>query len=746
MGNLKNAYALLIGVGNDIPVTVRDAKAIYNILADETIAGYLPENIYLLTDEKATRPGILNAFDTLIEKADENASVMLYYSGHGGSYSDNTFLKKENWKPEEENKKYFHLCPYDYDPVNYENTWVKAEEVKEKLSKLRSRRLIFFLDCCHAAGITKDGPEIMSQTKAPQLSQADGLAQHLDDGRGMSIISSCREDQLSYIMEGDSNSLYTKCMIEVLRGKGKTNFDDPYIRISEVVQYIFKKVPEGNPNQNPYANLQIYDDFILSYIPEALRRKARSDGESDTLRKDARDVEKELVTKFRENDNANSVVLFVHSFSGQGSDTFADIPNFLMEDDRMDGWDMFPVGYSENITPEMGKTVWASLTDIKRNSGYLTTSLKNKYAKYKRIAIVAHSLGGLVAQEAILSLTPEELNKISHLILFGTPSGGLSEKTIQNLNQNILEDFSEEGSYIKSLRMRWAQRFSSSYPFYFRTVAATKDNFIPVSSSLEPFDAEYRAFVEGDHFSMVAVQEKNNDSYCLIVNPLTENKFFNQFSSPEEINIAMGEYEEVIKTLLPKLENLDNKGLERLIFALEGADRGEEALQIVQNHPLAKDNSNLMGVIGGRYKRKYLNSYSAVDAQNSLDYYSKGMAIAEGKNDFKQIYYLAINLAFLSIFFKEDDIAMTSYAQQALEATKNDPFNSLWKLATVGEANIYLGNFEEARKQYEAAAKMGGIREKISIYNNAYNAYASLMHLNNTEDNFTKFLKTNFLS
>ena len=79
---------------------------------------------------------------------------------------------------------------------------------------------------------------------------ADGLAQNLDTGRGMSILSSCRADQKSYIMEGDSNSLYTKCMLEVLQGHDKKDFDDPFVRISEVVRYIFRKVPEIHPDQN----------------------------------------------------------------------------------------------------------------------------------------------------------------------------------------------------------------------------------------------------------------------------------------------------------------------------------------------------------------------------------------------------------------------------------------------------------------------------------------------------------------
>jgi pimeloyl-ACP methyl ester carboxylesterase len=745
MGNLKNAYAIIIGVGNDLPVTVKDATAIYNILADENLAGYPPENITLLTDEKATRKGILNAFDALIETVDGDSSVLLYYSGHGGTYSDNTFLKKENWKPEEENQKYFHLCPYDYDPVNYKTTWVKAEEVKERISKIKSRRLIFFLDCCHAAGMTKNATTAISESKNQKLSQADGLAQKLDDGRGMSIVSSCREDQLSYILEGDSNSLYTKCMIEVLKGKNKTDLTDPYVRISEVVQYIFKKVPEENPDQNPYANLQIYDDFILSYVPGIAENKTNKELKR-TLGNKSKTVNKELVTKFRETERANSVVLFVHGFSGEATATFAEIPSYLMEDSKMDGWDLFPVGYSDNIVPEMGKNVWASTADIQRNSDYLVTSIRHKYGKYKRIAIVAHGLGGIVAERAILDLAPQERQRLSHLILFGTPSNGLSEKGLENLCQNNLRELSENSDYIQSMRKRWQECFPSGYPFFFRAVAATKDNFVPVASSLEPFAKEYRAMVEGDHFSMVHVEDKDNDSYGLIVNSLTDNVFYNHFSASEEINIALGEYDEVIKKLLPNSETLDSKGLEQLIFALEGADRAEEAMEILDGHPQAKENSNLLGIIGGRYKRKYLNTFSAEDGANSFKYYAEGLKIAEDRGDKKQIYYLAINLAFLSILMKQDDMAMTDYATKALEAAKKDPFNSLWKLATVAEANLYLGELHKAKEYYEKAAQMCGIREKISIYTNAYNAYTCLMQTDSPEDDFIKFLKTNFLS
>src|SRR5690606_6173306 len=174
--------------------------ALYKILSHKEEGSYYKKNIKIITRKKATREGILKALDDLLANTDEKSSVLLYYSGHGGMYSDNTFIKDEALKkPEEENQKYFHLCPHDYDPVNYENTWIKAEEIKNKIQQLKSQRLIFFLDCCHAAGMTAG---VSGLSPRPKHTNADGLAQNLDDGRGMTIVSACRAEQLSVILEG----------------------------------------------------------------------------------------------------------------------------------------------------------------------------------------------------------------------------------------------------------------------------------------------------------------------------------------------------------------------------------------------------------------------------------------------------------------------------------------------------------------------------------------------------------------
>lgn len=746
MAKLKNAHALLIGVGSkDLPETVADAKALYKILGDKEHGCYYRKNIKIITKKKATRNGILKAFDDLLESTDENSSVLLYYSGHGGMYSDNTFIKDEALKkPEDENQKYFHLCPFDYDPENYKTTWIQAEEVKQKIAQLKSRRLIFFLDCCHAAGMTAGFSGLSAQQ--PRHTNADGLAQNLDDGRGMTIVSACRAEQLSVILEGEENSLFTKCMIEVLRGDTKAENDDAFVRIFDVVQYIFKKVPEIYPDQTPYANLQIFEDFVVSFAPKLMDNNIVDD-EIETLVNDIKTIKKEPVTKFRETENFNSAILFVHGFSGDAENTFAEAPKLLMANEEINGWDMFPLGYSGNVVPEMGKNIWACASDIKRNSDYLLTSIKNKFSRYKRIAIVAHDLGGIVAQQALLQLEKKDLDRISHVLLFGTPSNGLPEIALKNFFTygNDEKELKESSPYIQTLRNKWNTIFKENYPFAFKTIAATKDEFVPMSSSLDPFPKKYQEVIEGNHFSIVQITNVENDGYRAILNTLTNQGFLNKFSNKEEINIAMGEYNAVINSLLPKLKELDGKGLEQLVYALEAAGREEVAMKILKEHPTAKDNSNLLGIMGGRYKRQYLKTFSAADLLMAFKHYNDGLNISTEKKDYSQLYYHAINLAFLSLM-KGERVEMAAFADQAQLATEKDPFPSLWKFATIAEAFLYKGNFENSKENYEKAAAMAGLREKISIHSNAYNAYVSLMQTDNPEDPFIKFLKLNFLT
>ena len=753
MKDLDKAYAILIGVGdncfepkNDLPASARDAEAIHRLLSNKKLAGYKKENITLLINQDATRDKILAAFDKLIKKIDEDSSVVLYYSGHGGTYTDNDIIQLEQkgqpLKSDEENESHYYLVPNNFSVKDFRTTWILASEFKEKIQSLKTRRLILFLDCCHAEGMTKAGPEINSNELKNRLRNPVGLVQRIDDGAGMSIISSCRAEELSWIIPEDAeNSLFTDCLLEVLQGQHKESFDEPYIRMTDVINHLMRKVPEIKSIQRPFVNLQMYDNFILSRLPDVAMRKVRTS--SHETPGTGKSVAKELVTNFRDEDSTNAVI-FVHGFSGEASDTFGNIPQYIIEDPKMKGWDMFPLGYSENVKPSMGKGIWASVEDITRISDNLSSAIEHKFKKYKRIAIVGHSLGGLVVQRALLDLAEQDLGRISHVILFGCPSAGIDPSVgTKGIYKRLKELFSDQ-PFIKKLRKDWDTQFGATMPFKFKVVAGTDDDDIPVSSSLKVFDEENRVTVSGKHFSMVQPADIKHDGYQLIVSTLTNTTFLNEYTNEEDINNLLGDYDAVIKKLLPTKDTLSDKGLKQLLFALEGMDRNDEVMEILNNHPESKENTDLLGMLAGRHKRNYLYNVSDESGKLATEYYDKGLKISTEKKNTGQIYYHGINRAFMSLVYEGERSEMQEYAKTALEAAQADPFESLWKHSTLAEAYMYLADFKKSKKYYALAAEKAGIREKISIHTNAYTAYSNLM--NTEDDGFIKFLKASFLS
>ena len=746
MEDFNNSFALLIGASSEgEEYMAADAKAIRDVLLDKRYAGYPKENIILLIDDQANRKNILEAFDTIAKKLNKDSNVILYYSGHGEEAYD-----------EDKNEFWYYLKLAGITNENQATHRVLDTELKEKINALIADRIIFFFDCCHAQGLTKgQGILDVSEKLEDRIETAhsgakinpEGLLQNLDDEEGMAIISACKDEQRSYKINGEPNSIFTTCLLEVLRGEHQSAFIDPFIRLTDVIEYVLETVPkkalaEGQ-NQKPFVNIQFDYNFELSKAPkEKIITQETVYAQLTTSKvKDRKNIKK----VFHESPNANNAIIFVHGFSGQAWKTFGKIPDFLSEDERMEGWDMFPFGFSENVDPKLGKEVFASISDIDRISENLSAAIKYKFGKYKRIAIIAHSLGGLVAQRSILNLNSYHRDRLSHVILFGTPSNGVTNNVFKKIWKNKIEDLIQDKPYIKKLRQDWSKEFSDDYPFTFKTVFATRDDYVSKESALDPFKKDHWVNINGNHSSMVDVTSKDNDGYELILNTLTDNPFFNKYTNKEEINIALGEYDEVVRKLKPALDYLNSDGLEKLIYAMECSGLREEAIEILESHNLAQKDGEMLNILGGLFKNEFLNNTKPEDGLASYDCYKKALRIAKNNKDVDQIYLNAINLAFLNILLEGDKRDMRTYAKLALEYTKKDKSKNVEKLATIGEANIYLNNIPEARKYYLSASKKANIREKISIHDQAYTAFLALKG-EDTNDDFIQYLKEIFLS
>ena len=116
-------------------------------------------------------------------------------------------------------------------------------------------------------------------------------------------------------------------------------------------------------------------------------------------------------------------ILFVHGFHGDPQHTFGMLPAFLAGDPRLFNWDIHCYGYPTGLAPDISG-VWAADPNLTTLAGHLDTLLAlDKFRRYTHLALVAHSMGGLIVQRALLD--GGFADRTSHVVLFGTPSNGL---------------------------------------------------------------------------------------------------------------------------------------------------------------------------------------------------------------------------------------------------------------------------------------------------------------------------------
>ena len=248
----SDGYALLIGVGADLPVTVKDATALHDVLINPVRAAYPTVNVELLIEADANRQNILDAFERLIQRVDNNpnATVIVYFSGHGGKIFRSGELAE-----------YF-LVPYNYNPTQRANTAISGKEFTEKVEAIKARKLVVLLDCCHAGGISalKDVSETFEKAPLPP-----DLLSALERGSGRVVIASSKENEVSYT--GTPYSVFTACLVEALAGKAVIK-KDGFARILDILSYLFGQVPlRTSDRQHPFVNkvLNLDDNFPLCY-------------------------------------------------------------------------------------------------------------------------------------------------------------------------------------------------------------------------------------------------------------------------------------------------------------------------------------------------------------------------------------------------------------------------------------------------------------------------------------------------
>lgn len=234
-----NGYAVVVGVGADLPVTVDDATAIAEQLTNLSRCAYPQEQVRLLTNNDANRSNILDKLDWLAEATQEEDTAIVYFSGHGMESPD------------------YYLMPYGYDFDSPEDTAIPGKVFTEKLRAIKAKKLLVLLDCCHAGGQA----EAKGRIKSPL---PNSVIEQFKNSSGRVILASSRKNEVSWT--GEPYSIFTASVLEGLAGYGSFE-QDGYARVLDLAMWVGRKVPERtNDKQNPIIKVSnLEDNFALAW-------------------------------------------------------------------------------------------------------------------------------------------------------------------------------------------------------------------------------------------------------------------------------------------------------------------------------------------------------------------------------------------------------------------------------------------------------------------------------------------------
>jgi peptidoglycan hydrolase-like protein with peptidoglycan-binding domain len=259
---LKHRLAVAVIIGNrnysgsapDVAFAGNDADAVRDFVTDNL--GYREGNIIDLRDASLT---LLNAtFGTasnhrgrLFDYVREGKSdVIVFYSGHG--------------VPGLHDRKGY-LLPVDADPNRAELNGYPLDTLLANLAKVPARSMAVYIDACFS-GESQKGMLVQAtsgitvQAKVPNSS------------KGMVVVTAARNDQFASWDEDAKHGLFTKHLLEALRGKadgkGYGNGDGK-VTLSELRSYLDEEMTyqarrRWSRDQN--ASVQGADSAVLSTL------------------------------------------------------------------------------------------------------------------------------------------------------------------------------------------------------------------------------------------------------------------------------------------------------------------------------------------------------------------------------------------------------------------------------------------------------------------------------------------------
>jgi tetratricopeptide (TPR) repeat protein/pimeloyl-ACP methyl ester carboxylesterase len=238
-----------------------------------------------------------------------------------------------------------------------------------------------------------------------------------------------------------------------------------------------------------------------------------------------------LVIHSRRGEDNTNLVVFVHGLGGSRYGTWGNFPKFVFDDFKESGVAIGLYAYRTAF----GRLRFTASIDLEREAKVLADVIRDLPPSYRRIVLIAHSMGGLLAKAAVKSLIDRDertaLARTAGLILMATPqAGSMRVPSFLALFSYDARALKPHGEFVTRITETFTNRISQtpvpdkSGRFVIRVwaVVAPADQWVDRLSAGLNLESSHIKDVRGSHTSIVKPKHKNADAYTFVKRAIAE--------------------------------------------------------------------------------------------------------------------------------------------------------------------------------------------------------------------------------
>lgn len=258
----RKCWALLIGVNyyqdpeiRQLRYCVADTNALADILLSNPRYGYSEDRLRQFVssnreNDKALRLTIIEQLTLLALNTEQEDLLLFFFSGHGTVIDGKSYL-----------------LPSDTRASFALDSAISLDRIKQILLEAKASRKVIILDACHMGVQLGNKFEKDPQSPKEFLSDVKGV---FDEIEGIAVLASSSQEEVSLEDPNKGHGAFTYFLLDALTNSETDENHDAYISLTEVFNYVVKKVRQQYP-QRPTLSFEASGDIVL--LPLIKNRK-----------------------------------------------------------------------------------------------------------------------------------------------------------------------------------------------------------------------------------------------------------------------------------------------------------------------------------------------------------------------------------------------------------------------------------------------------------------------------------------